>query len=115
MLDIDRAVGGVQAWVFWGLVLVSLGVKGFALLDALRRPAAAYVSAGKLTKQVWLAIVGLSLAVDIVLLYSPLMFLNIIGFAASSVYLADVRPALIAVGGGGGRRGGRPPGRSGGW
>ena len=113
MTLIDDAVGNVQGYVLLALVLVSLGVKGFAVIDALRRPAAGFISAGKRTKPLWLAIVGFSLAIDVVLLYSPLAFLNIAGFVASSVYLVDVRPALIQVGGG--PRGGRSSGRSGGW
>lgn len=95
------AVGGVQFMVSMGLLLLSLGVKGFALVEALRYDANAYVAAGKRTKNLWLAVTGIALAVDIVIL-APLSFLNIAGFIAAAVFLADVRPALRAVSGKGG-------------
>lgn len=76
-----------------GIYLVLLVVKIFALVDALVRPAPAFVSEGKLTKGAWLLILGLALAVHLVSI-GPLGFLNLIGTVAAFVYLADVRPAL---------------------
>lgn len=70
-----------------------LAVKIFALVDALARPAASYVSAEKLTKQAWLLILGLTLAVDL-LTFNPISILSLIGTVAAFVYLADARPAL---------------------
>jgi hypothetical protein len=82
---------------FDGLVMdvVRLGVLALAVwafVDALIRPAAAFVAAGKLTKPGWLAITALAG----VLLYfmGPLSFLGLPAVIASIVYLVDVRPAI---------------------
>jgi hypothetical protein len=94
--------GSVQGIVFWALALSSLGLKGYALFDAFRVNQEAYSLANKLTKNLWLLILGIALAVNIVLL-NPLNFLNLIGVVAAAVYLVDVRPAVKQVGGGGSR------------
>ena len=99
MLDV---FGSVQGIVFWALTLGALGVKGYALFDAFRVKQEAYSLAGKLTKNIWLLILGVALAVNIVVL-NPLNFLNLIGVVAAAVYLVDVRPAVKQVGGGGSR------------
>jgi hypothetical protein len=65
-----------------------------------RQPTNAFPAAGKLTKPVWLGIVGVSAAAQVVLL-NPLNFVNLLGAVASIVYLVDVRPALQQVRGGG--------------
>ncbi|SDX55361.1 Protein of unknown function [Modestobacter sp. DSM 44400] len=82
---------------FDGLVMevVRLGVLALAVwafVDALVRPAAAFVAAGKLTKPGWLAIT----AIATLLLYfvGPLSFLGLPAVIAAIVYLVDVRPAI---------------------
>ncbi|MGL5859544.1 MAG: DUF2516 family protein [Angustibacter sp.] len=88
------------------IVLLVLGVAAFivqvfAVVDGARRPAAAYLAAGKLTKQRWMIILGVAVAIGFVFfLANPLSFLNIIAFVAAAVYLADVRPALQRMSGG---------------
>jgi hypothetical protein len=94
--------GSVQGIVSLALTLGSLGVKGYALFDAVRVKQEAYSLAGKLTKNIWLLILGVALAVNIVVL-NPLNFLNLLGVVAAAVYLVDVRPAVKQVGGGGSR------------
>ena len=83
--------------LFWSLVwLAVLAVQVYALVDAAVRPAAAYVAAGKLTKQAWVAILGVSLVVGQLLsLFSPL---GLAAVVATIVYFVDVRPALRALG-----------------
>lgn len=100
-LGLGYAVAGLQGVLLLALTLFSLVVKGFALVDALRRRPQLFVAAGKQTKNIWLAILGVALAVGIVVL-NPLGFLSIIGLVAAIVYLVDVRPALAQLGGGGG-------------
>ena len=85
--------GTVQSLISWALLLAGLGIKGFAFVDAMRTDAQAYPYAGKRTKGLWLAITGVALAVNIVVL-NPLSFLNIIGVVGALVYLVDVRPAV---------------------
>jgi hypothetical protein len=80
-----------------GLAFYALmGVKVWALVDALTRPAAAYVAAEKLTKQGWLLILGLTV-VSSLLWTLPLGLLSIVGTVAAFVYLLDARPALASV------------------
>lgn len=76
--------------------LVLAIVKIAAMVDAVLRPPAAFVAAGKLTKVAWLWILGLSLVAHLVS-YSPVALLSLIGTVASFVYLLDVRPALVEV------------------
>lgn len=73
-----------------------MGVKVWALIDALMRPAAAYVAAGKLTKQGWLLILGLTVVTSL-LWGSPLGLFSIVGTVAAFVYLLDAKPALASV------------------
>ncbi|HEY0539476.1 MAG TPA: DUF2516 family protein [Actinoallomurus sp.] len=95
---------GVVAYVFWAVAIVAFVVEVWAFIDAVRRPAAAYSAAGKLTKQLWLIILGVALLFGLagaVQLISIIQMLPVIGFIAAAVYLADVRPAVRQYGGGG--------------
>jgi hypothetical protein len=80
----------VMNWVFLAL----LAVKLWAFVDALIRPAQAYVAAGKLTKPAWLLILGLTVASALVLNSFTLM---LIGTVAAFVYILDAKPALASV------------------
>lgn len=82
----------VMSLAFYAL----MGVKVWAFIDAITRPAAAYVAAGKLTKQGWLLILGLTVATSL-LWSSPLGLFSIVGTVAAFVYLLDVKPALASV------------------
>jgi hypothetical protein len=96
-----NSVAGAQGIVQVALGLVALGMQVFALVDALRQRTDAFAAAGKLTKKLWLVILGVATALGFVSLYSPLNFFNLIAVVAAGVYLADVRPALRGVTGGG--------------
>jgi hypothetical protein len=85
--------GAFQNLVEVALLVTGLALKVFAFVDALRTQTEAFPYAGKRTKGLWLAITGIALAVNVVILY-PLNFLNIIGAVAAIVYLVDVRPAV---------------------
>lgn len=72
------------------LALVGLCVYG--IVDAARRPAAAFPAHGKLTKQIWLAILVISgLAIYTLGVVS---FLGLPGIVAVTVYVVDVKPAV---------------------
>jgi len=75
--------------LFWGALALIL----WAFVDALVRPASAYVAAGKLTKPAWVAITGIAAAVCYVM-GGPMTFLGLPAVIAGVVYLVDVRPAL---------------------
>ena len=79
-------------WVFTLLQWVALALTAWAFVDALIRPAAGFVAAGKLTKPGWLAITGL--AVLVIYFFQPMSFLGLPAIIAAVVYLVDVRPAV---------------------
>ena len=69
-----------------------LALSGWALIDALIRPASAFVAAGKLTKPAWGAITALALVITY---FMPVLsFLWLPAVIAAIVYLVDVRPAI---------------------
>jgi len=79
------------------IVFAALGVvKLWAMIDAVMRPAAAFVAADKQTKAAWLWILGIALVAHIIF-SSPYGFLSLIGDVAAFVYLIDAKPALSAV------------------
>jgi len=57
-------VATLQVLIFFVFMLAIFGLAVWALIDLLRRPAAAFVSAGKRTKGFWGAIVGVATAVS---------------------------------------------------
>jgi len=82
---------------FDGLLLLvltygALALGAWAFIDALVRPAAGFVAAGKLTKPGWVAITGL--AVVVVYFFGLMSFLGLPAIIAAIVYLVDVRPAV---------------------
>lgn len=89
-----------------GLILTVLGVGAFAvevfaLVDVLRQRDDAFVAAGKRTKRFWSLVVGIATLVGFVTMGNVLGLVGIVAFVAAAVYLADVRPALRQVTGGG--------------
>lgn len=110
--------GALQFYVLGLITVVLFAVEAYALVDALRRPAGAFVSAGKRTKQFWSLLLGGAAVLGFVGLYPPLGggYLGLMALFViipALVYLTDVRPA---VGGSRGPRGGsRGPSNRGGW
>lgn len=96
--------GSVQGLVLLVLQFTALGLEVWAFADAARHRAASYPAAGKRTKQFWLLVTGVALLFGIVTFSTPLGLFWIIPVIASSIYLADVRPALQQVRGAGGQR-----------
>jgi Protein of unknown function (DUF2516) len=86
MVDID---GLIYLVVFYATLALAV----WAFVDALVRPAAGFVAAGKLTKPGWMAITGIALLV-LLWMRNPLSFLGLPAVIASVVYLVDVRPAV---------------------
>lgn len=81
------------------LGLLALGIKVWALVDAVRQPSAAFPAAGKLTKPIWL---GILIAALLLGGANVLGLFGIVGTVAAIVYLVDVRPAVSALRPGGG-------------
>lgn len=78
--------------LFTVITYAVLALGAWAVVDALIRPAAGYVAAGKLTKPAWLAITIIATLVAYYL--GPVSFLGLPAIIAIIVYLVDVRPAL---------------------
>ncbi len=85
-------------WFFEVLSVAALCAEVWAFVDAIRRPAPAFVAVNKQTKPLWLVILGV--AVVIGLYSSTLGGLNlvslfpIVAFVAAAIYLTDVRPRV---------------------
>ena len=97
-------VGSVQAFVLLLLGIGSMILTGWAFVDALRRKGTLFPHAGRLSKGVWLGILGAAFLIAIVSFASPstLGILNLAGVIAAGIYLADLRPKLKSLDGGGG-------------
>ncbi len=82
---------------FLALGLAAFVVEAWAFIDAIRRPAQAFVATGKKTKQLWLIILGVAAVVGLAgAAYGvgPTSILPVAAFVAAAVYLADVRPKV---------------------
>jgi hypothetical protein len=80
------------------VILIAFGVKAFAFVNALLWPGEAYTAANKLTKPAWLAILGVGLAAQILLISAPpINPIHLIASIAAIVYLVDVRPAVAEL------------------
>jgi hypothetical protein len=87
------AVQNLVVLVLWVLFLV---VKGYAFVDCIRRPTAAFPAVGRQSKILWMILTGVALLTGLL----PGMTLNIIGIAglvASLIYLFDVRPKIREI------------------
>ena len=84
----------IEGTILLVVALVFIAVKIFALVTSLMFSPEHYRAAGKLTKQAWVAILGLGVAAAVLLPSSPLGLLNLAFTIAAFVYLADARPAM---------------------
>ena len=91
-------------WFFEILSIAALAVEGWAFVDALRRPTAAFPAAGKQTKPLWLIILGVASVIGLgsVMLGAMTLIglLPIAAFVAAAIYLTDVRPKVREFRGG---------------
>jgi hypothetical protein len=93
-------------YFFEALAIAAFVVEAWAFIDAIRRPARAYLAAGKQTKPLWLIILGVSTAIGLgyavyVRNLSVIQILPVAAFVAAAVYLTDVRPKVKGLGSGG--------------
>ncbi len=91
-------------WFFEVLSVAALGAEVWAFVDAVRRPAPAFVAAGKQTKPLWLVILGVA---SVIGLWSSTLggpnlvsLFPIVAFVAAAIYLTDVRPKVREFKGG---------------
>jgi hypothetical protein len=94
-------------YFFVALAVAAFICEAWALVDAITRPAQAFVAAGatmdnflrSFTKTVWLIILGIAFVLG---LYSAAYggvtgFLSVLAFVAAATYLAGVRPKVKEV------------------
>lgn len=81
--------------VTWVVNLFFLGMAAFALVDAVRRPTAAFPAVERQSKVAWL--VFLSIAAGVIFVFGALHFLGIIGVVVTMFYLVDVRPKVREI------------------
>ncbi|WP_240930634.1 DUF2516 family protein [Isoptericola sp. BMS4] len=102
----------LPTFIMFVLSLVVFAVQAVAFVDAVRRPGKAFTSEGKLTKNIWLLILGIAGALGLLaVLGVPMGFLNVFAVAPAMIYWVDVRPRIQPYGTG--KR--RPQGPTGGW
>lgn len=75
-----------------------LALQVWALVDCVTRKGPAFPAAGKLTKPTWVVLTALA-TVLVLLLQDVTNLLSYISIIVSSVYLADVRPAVREISG----------------
>ncbi len=83
-------------YFFVALSIAAFVVETWAFIDAMIRPAQAFVASGKQTKPIWLIILGVAFVLG---LYTAAYggvtsILAVVAFVAAAVYLADVRPKV---------------------
>lgn len=86
----------VQGLVLLALWVVTLAIKGFAFVDCIRRPKAAFPAVGRQSKALWLILTGLAAGTGLV----PGYTLNLIGLAGivvALIYVFDIRPKIIDI------------------
>jgi hypothetical protein len=84
-------------WFFFVLSAAAFVVEVWAFIDAITRPKHAFAASGKLTKPLWLIILGVAVVLGFAGALgklSAINFLAIAAFVAAAVYLADVRPKV---------------------
>ncbi|NKY56550.1 MULTISPECIES: DUF2516 family protein [Nocardia] len=91
-----QQVYGLTAWIMAALWLLAISATVFALVHAVRQRSDAFTAVDKLTKPIWLGILG----VAVLLLMLPPLRLGLLSFVAiiaTGIYLADVRPKVDEV------------------
>lgn len=83
-------------YFFVALAVAAFVVEAWAFIDAITRPAQAFVAAGKKTKQIWLIILGVAFVLGLwAAAYGGITsILSVAAFVAAAIYLADVRPKV---------------------
>jgi hypothetical protein len=107
-------LGSAQSLIVLLLSLAAFAAEVFALVDCVRARPDAFIAAGKRTKKTWTIITAVAALFGFISIGNGLIFsIGLIGFVGAAIYLADVRPALRQVSGGG--RGGQHMGPYGPW
>lgn len=81
------------------LLTAALVVEVWAFVDAIRRPAGAFVAVGKQTKPIWLIILGVASVLGFAFWYlgGITSFLAVAAFVAGAIYHVDVKPKVKEI------------------
>jgi multisubunit Na+/H+ antiporter MnhG subunit len=90
-------IGDLQGLIALVFGVAALVLSVFGLVDALRHRPDAFTAAGKRTKNFWLAVLGIAVALSFYSLLNPFSLPWIVAVVGAGVYAADVRPALRRV------------------
>jgi hypothetical protein len=93
-----QTINNIERGLLLVVLLGVLALQLWALVDCITRKAPAFPAAGKLTKPTWILLTAVAVA-PVVLLHDVINLLSYIGIIVSSVYLADVRPAVREISG----------------
>ncbi len=90
--------------MFFGLIwqaiyLVTFVASLYALIEAVRTPAAAFELMDKQNKKLWVILTGAATGLSLLAVFSGRGMFVILGLVATLVFLLDVRPAVKGVGG----------------
>ena len=89
--------GSIQSLILFAFGVAALGLSVFGLVDALRHRPDAFTAAGKRTKNFWLVVLGIAVALSFISVTAPFGLPWIVAVVGAGVYAADVRPALRKV------------------
>ncbi len=92
-VEFAQGVTGLIVLVLW---LLAFGATIFALIHALRQRPDAFTAVDKLTKPIWLAILGVAVLL-LLLSFAGLGLFAFIAIIATGIYLADVRPKVDEI------------------
>ena len=92
-------IASAQLLIFFVFYIAIFALSLWALVDLLRRPAAAFPQAGKRTKGFWGAITGVATVVSFSIIPLPGVphlpsFLALLAAVGAIVYWVDVKPAV---------------------
>jgi hypothetical protein len=91
--DVSNAVNTIMLVVQVAVLVMAV----YAFVHAALQRPDAYTAADKLTKPVWLVILGVAVALTSVLAFVFGILGMVIAACAAGVYLVDVRPKLLEI------------------
>ena len=89
--------GGLQGLIALVFGVAALVLSVFGLVDALRHRPDAFTAAGKRSKNFWIVVLGIAVALSFYSVLAPFSLPWIFAMVGAGVYAADVRPALRKV------------------
>jgi hypothetical protein len=96
-MSMSNILSSIQSLIFFAFGLAAVALSLFGLIDALRHRPDAFTAAGKRTKNFWLVILGVALALSFVSVFTAFGLTWVLAVVGAGVYAADVRPALRKV------------------